>query len=139
MGGSAQTKAMKSVAGRMKIDLAQFRELAAFAQFSSDLDPATKAQIERGRRLTEILKQSTYSPVPLAEEVVIIWATTNGHLDDIPVEKIKSFEAEFIKMMRLKNKKLLEEIMEKKVLEEKLIKDLEKITKDFVKEFQKQK
>lgn len=139
VGGSAQTKAMKSVAGRMKLDLAQFRELAAFAQFSSDLDPATKAQIERGRRLTEILKQSTYSPVPLSEEVVIIWATTNGHLDDIPVEKIKGFEAAFIKMMRLKNKKLLAEIMEKKVLEEKLVKDLEKITKDFVKEFQKQK
>lgn len=137
VGGSAQTKAMKSVAGRMKLDLAQFRELAAFAQFSSDLDPATKAQIERGRRLTEILKQPPYSPVPLEEEVVIIWAATNGFLDELPVEKVKDFEPAFLKMMRLKNKKLMAEIAEKKVLEEKTIKDLEKVTKDFVKEFQK--
>ncbi len=139
VGGSAQTKAMKSVAGRMKLDLAQFRELAAFAQFSSDLDPATKAQIERGRRLTEILKQPPYSPVPLAEEVIIIWAATNGYLDTVAVEKVKDFEAAYIKMMRLKNKKMLTEVMDKKVLDENLVKDLDKITKDFVKEFQKQK
>ncbi len=137
VGGSAQNKAMKSVAGRMKIDLAQFRELAAFAQFSSDLDPTTKAQIERGRRLTEILKQPPYSPVPVEEQVLIIWAATNGYLDEIAVEKMKDFEAAYLKMMRLKNKKLVAEIAEKKVLEDKTVKDLEKITKDFVKEFQK--
>lgn len=139
VGGSAQTKAMKSVAGRMKLDLAQFRELAAFAQFSSDLDPATKAQIERGRRLTEILKQPPYSPVPLEEEVVVIWAATNGYLDEIPVEKARDFEAAYLKMMRLKNKKLMSTIAEQKLLDEKTLKELEKITKDFVKEFQKQK
>jgi len=139
VGGSAQTKAMKSVAGRMKLDLAQFRELAAFAQFSSDLDPATKAQIERGRRLTEILKQSTYSPVPLAEEVIIIWATTNGYLDQVAIEQIKDFETSFMKVLRLKNKKLLAEIMDKKVLDENITKELEKVTKDFLKEFQKGK
>jgi F-type H+-transporting ATPase subunit alpha len=139
VGGSAQTKAMKAVAGRMKLDLAQFRELAAFAQFSSDLDPATKAQIERGRRLTEILKQPPYSPVPLEEEVVMIWAATNGFLDELPVEKVKDFDSAYLKMMRLKNKKLMAEIADKKALDEKITKELEKITKDFVKEFSKQK
>ncbi|MGE3271665.1 MAG: F0F1 ATP synthase subunit alpha, partial [Chloroflexota bacterium] len=84
VGGSAQTRAMRSVAGRMKLELAQFRSLAAFAQFASDLDPVTRAQLERGIRLQEVLKQTQFQPVPLAKQVAIIWAATNGYLDDIP-------------------------------------------------------
>lgn len=137
VGGSAQTKAMKSVAGRLKLDLAQFRSLAAFAQFSSDLDPNTRAQIERGKRITEVMKQPQFSPVPLEEQVVAIWAVTNGYFDEIPVEKVKEAENEYIKNMRLKGKKLLETIREKKELDEKMIKELEKAVIDFTKIFQK--
>lgn len=137
VGGSAQTKAMKSVAGKLKLDLAQFRELQAFAQFSSDLDPTTKAQIERGRRMVEILKQPQYSPVPLEEEVVIIWAAGNGFLDDIEVSQVTKFEKEYIEYLRLREKKLLSEIADKKVLDEKITKELEKVTKDFVERFKK--
>lgn len=137
VGGTAQTKAMKSVAGRLKLDLAQFRELAAFAQFSSDLDPNTKAQIERGRRITEVLKQPPFSPIPVEEQVVSLWAVTNGYFDEIPVEKVKEAENEYVKHLRLRSKKLLSEIAEKKELDEKLTKELEKITAEFVKVFQK--
>ncbi|MBI2593926.1 F0F1 ATP synthase subunit alpha [Candidatus Daviesbacteria bacterium] len=137
VGGSAQTKAMKSVAGRLKLDLAQFRELAAFAQFSSDLDPNTRAQIERGKRITEVLKQPQFSPVPVEEQVIALWAVTNGHFDEIPVEKVKEAENEYIKNIRVRGKKVLEAISEKKELDEKTIKELEKLTIDFVKIFQK--
>ncbi len=129
VGGAAQTKAMKSVAGRLKLDLAQFRELQAFAQFASDLDPQTKQLIERGRRITEVLKQLPYSPVPLEEQVVVLWAVTNGHMDEVEVEQIKEFETRFIQNLKLKNKKLLSEISTQKVLDEKMIKELEKIVK----------
>jgi F-type H+-transporting ATPase subunit alpha len=135
VGGAAQIKAMKSVAGKLKLDLAQFRELAAFAQFSSDLDPATKAQIERGKRITEILKQPPYSPVPVEEQVAILWASINGYLDEIPVEKIRAFESEFIGDLKIKEKKLLSEIKEKKELDEKLTKELERISKKSVEDF----
>lgn len=132
VGGAAQIKAMKSVAGRLKLDLAQFRELAAFAQFSSDLDPQTKLQIERGKRITEVLKQPPFSPVPVEEQVVMLWVVTNGYLDDLAVEKIREFEEEFMKLVRLKEKKLLAEIAQKKELDEKLTKQLEKIVTDFI-------
>lgn len=135
VGGSAQTKAMKSVAGKLRLDLAQFRELQAFAQFSSDLDPETKAQIERGRRITEVLKQPPYSPVPVEEQVAILWAVTNGYLDNLAVEKVKEFEGEYLKQLRLTQKKLMSEIAEKKALDEKMTQNLEKITKEFVKRF----
>jgi len=139
VGGSAQTKAVKSVAGRLKLDLAQFRELAAFAQFSSDLDPGTKSQIERGRRITEILKQPPYSPVPMEEQAVILWVVTNGFLDELEVEQVKEFENEFLKIVRAKNKKLLSEIADKKELDEKVTKELEKIIKDFLVSFKRLK
>ena len=129
VGGAAQTKAMKSVAGRLKLDLAQFRELQAFAQFASDLDPATKLQIERGRRITEVLKQPPFAPVPVEEQVVSLWAVTNGYMDEVEVEKVREFETRFIQALKLKNKKLLSEIAEKKVLDEKMIKELEKLVK----------
>ncbi len=131
VGGAAQTKAMKSVAGRLKLDLAQFRELQAFAQFASDLDPQTKQQIERGRRITEVLKQPPYSPVSLEEQVVALWAVTNGYMDEVEVERIKEFENRFIQALKLKNKKLLSEIASKKELDEKMIKELEKSVKEF--------
>lgn len=131
VGGAAQTKAMKSVAGRLKLDLAQFRELQAFAQFASDLDPQTKAQIERGRRITEVLKQPPYSPAPLEEQVVALWAVTNGFMDEVEIEKVKEFEARFIQHLKLRNRKLLSEIASKKELDEKLIKELEKAVKKF--------
>lgn len=139
VGGAAQTKAMKSVAGRLKLDLAQFRALQAFAQFSSDLDPQTRSQIERGRRITEILKQPPFSPVSLEDQVAILYAATNGFLDELPVEKIREFEAQYLKALHLRDKKLMIEILDKKVLDEKMTSSLEKFTKDFVKTFAKQK
>ncbi len=137
VGGAAQTKAMKSVAGKLRLDLAQFRELAAFAQFSSDLDPATKAQIERGRRITEVLKQPPYSPVPVEQQVAVLWVATQGYLDGVEMERVKEFETGFIQHLGLREKKLLSDIAEKKELDEKLTKELEKITIEFVKMFQK--
>ncbi|MBI2020575.1 F0F1 ATP synthase subunit alpha [Candidatus Daviesbacteria bacterium] len=137
VGGAAQTKGMKQVSGRLKLDLAQFRELQAFAQFASDLDPQTKAQIERGRRITEVLKQPPYSPVPLAEQVVALWAVTNGYLDEVEVEIIKDFESKYIQHLRLRNKKLLSEIATKKELDEKMVKELEKVTKEFMSIFKR--
>lgn len=118
VGGSAQTKAMKSVAGRLKLDLAQFRALAAFAQFSSDLDPETRNQIERGKRITEALKQPPFSPVPLDAQVATLWAVTNGHMDNIEVTKIQEFVAHFLSHLRLKYKKNMDNIAEKKIIEE---------------------
>ena len=97
VGGSAQTKAMKQVAGRLRLDMANFRELATFAQFGSDLDKATLGQLNRGLRLQEILKQSQYEPVPLADQVIVLFATLNGYADRIPVEKIKDWEASLIR------------------------------------------
>lgn len=135
VGGSAQIKAMKGVAGKLRLDLAQFRELAAFAQFSSDLDPATKAQIERGRRITEILKQPPYQPVPVAEQVAILWAVTQGYLDEIQVEKVRDFEEKFLNHLRLSEKKLLSDITEKKELDEITTSQLEKAVKKVLAQF----
>ncbi|MBI2338514.1 F0F1 ATP synthase subunit alpha [Candidatus Daviesbacteria bacterium] len=137
VGGTAQTKAMKSVAGQLRLDLAQFRALQAFAQFSSDLDPATKAQIERGRRITEILKQPPYSPVAVEEQVVSLWAVTSGYLDETEVEKCREFEQKYIAHLKLHGKKLLSEIADKKEIDEKLKKELEKLTKEFVRVYGK--
>ncbi|MBI2017882.1 F0F1 ATP synthase subunit alpha [Candidatus Daviesbacteria bacterium] len=137
VGGAAQTKAMKSVAGQLRLDLAQFRALQAFAQFSSDLDPETRSRIERGRRIQEILKQPPYSPVSLEEQVVSLWAVINGHLDEIPVENIRDFEQKYLEYLKLREKKLLSEIASKKELDEKMVKELEKVTKSFVSTFAK--
>jgi F-type H+-transporting ATPase subunit alpha len=116
VGGSAQTRAMRSVAGRMKLELAQFRSLAAFAQFASDLDPVTRNQLERGLRLQEILKQSQFQPVPLSKQVAIIWAGTNGQLDDVPVSEVGRFETEFGRFLDAQYPQLLEAIERDKVL-----------------------
>jgi F-type H+-transporting ATPase subunit alpha len=95
VGTAAQTRAMRAVAGKLKLDLAQFRDLQAFAQFASDLDPATKAQIDRGLRLQEVLKQPQYQPIPLEDQVAIIYAATNGYLDDVPVSKVGQWRQDF--------------------------------------------
>jgi len=137
VGGNAQTKAMKTVAGKLRLDLAQFRALAAFAQFSSDLDPETKAQIERGKRLTEVLKQPPYSPVPMEDQVVILWAATNGYLDGVPVEKVKEYESEYIQSLKLKDKDIMARVAKEKVLDDKLVAKLEKVTKLFTERFMK--
>ena len=116
VGGSAQTRAMRTVAGRMKLELAQFRSLAAFAQFASDLDPVTRNQLERGLRLQEILKQPQYSPVPLSKQVAIIWAATNGQLDDVPVGEVGRFEQELQRFLDAQYPQLMDTIEQEKAL-----------------------
>lgn len=108
VGGAAQIKSMKKVAGTLKLDQAQFRELEAFAKFGSDLDASTKLTIERGRRNTEVLKQPQYAPVPVEEQVAIILASTKGYIDRVPVAKVKEFEKEFLELLRLQNKTVLD-------------------------------
>jgi F-type H+-transporting ATPase subunit alpha len=100
VGGAAQPKPMKRVAGRLRLDLAQYRELEAFAAFASDLDRASRNQLERGARLVELLKQSNYSPYPMEEQVVSVWSGTEGKLDDIPVSEVRRFETEFLQYLR---------------------------------------
>jgi F-type H+-transporting ATPase subunit alpha len=131
VGGDAQIRAMRQVAGRMRLDLAQFRELAAFAQFASDLDPATKRQIDRGQRLTEILKQPQYQPMPVEEQVAIIWASTNGIIDDVPVEQVRDFESQYLDYLRTSKPELLERIVKEKRLSDELIADLQTVSNDF--------
>jgi F-type H+-transporting ATPase subunit alpha len=116
VGGSAQVKAMKSVAGTIKLDLAQYRELAAFAQFGSDLDKATLAQLNRGQRLVEILKQGQYQPMPVEKQVVSIWAATNGYVDDLPVAQVRRFETELLAALDVNAPEVLRGIRETKVL-----------------------
>ena len=108
VGGNAQIKSMKKVAGTLKLDQAQFRELEAFSKFGSDLDAATKLTIERGRRNTEVLKQPQYQPVPVEEQVAMILASTKGYIDRVPVEKVKAFEKEFIDLLKAQNKQILD-------------------------------
>jgi F-type H+-transporting ATPase subunit alpha len=110
VGGAAQLKAMRAVAGTLKLDLAQFRELEAFATFGSELDAVSKAQLERGYRLVELLKQPLNSPVPVEEQVVVIFAGTKGFLDDLPVGDVKRFESELVEFMRTSHGSLLDEI-----------------------------
>jgi F-type H+-transporting ATPase subunit alpha len=112
VGGSAQTRAMRNVQGRLRIDLAQFRSLQAFAQFASDLDPTTKAQIDRGQRLQEVLKQPQYSPMPLEDQVIIIYAATNGYLDDVDVNKIDQWRADVLNFMHTAHADLCKSIYE---------------------------
>jgi F-type H+-transporting ATPase subunit alpha len=118
VGGDAQTKAMKKVAGKLRLELASYRALAAFAQFGSDLDKATREQLERGQRLTELLKQPQYAPVPLDEQVMAIYAVTNGFADDVPVNKIRDFEAGLLKFLRTVHPEIGAAIMKDKDLSE---------------------
>jgi F-type H+/Na+-transporting ATPase subunit alpha len=129
VGGSAQIKAMRQVAGSMKLELAQYRELAAFAQFGSDLDKATQAQLNRGQRLVEVLKQKQFSPLPFSKQILIIFAGTNGFFDDLPVDQVRDFEAELYKYVDATNPGLLRTIMEKKVLDDALKAEMSKVIK----------
>jgi F-type H+-transporting ATPase subunit alpha len=120
VGGDAQTKAMRQVAGQMRLDLAQYRELAAFAQFASDLDSATRHQLERGARLTELLKQDKYQPVALSVQVAVIYAGTQGYLDKVPTARVREWEEAFTRFMKAERQGVLDEIDEKKALDDAL-------------------
>ena len=131
VGGSAQIKATKQVAGRLRLDLAQYRELAAFAQFGSDLDKATKAQLDRGARMTEILKQGQYVPMAIEEQVMVIYTAVNGHLDDVDLDDITKFEQGFTSFMRTTYPEIGKTIREKKALDKEIEADLTKAIKEF--------
>lgn len=133
VGGNAQIKAMKQIAGSLRLDLAQYREMETFAQFGTELDQATIRQLERGKRLVEILKQPQYKPMKMEEEIVIIFAGVNGHLDDIDVRDISRFETEFLTYMNKEKKKLLDKIKDGKVISDDLAKGLEEAINDFKK------
>ena len=135
VGGKAQIKAMKKVAGRLRLDLAQYRELEAFAKFGSDLDKATLAQLRRGSRLVELLKQGKYVPMPVEKEIVSIFAGTNGYLDEIPAEEVGRFESELLELMDLKYGDLLADIAMKKDLTSEITAKLHGILKEFVVSF----
>jgi F-type H+-transporting ATPase subunit alpha len=131
VGGNAQIKAMRQVAGKLRLDLAQYRELAAFAQFASDLDKATRDQLTRGRALTEILKQPQFQPLPVEKQVAIIWAATNGYLDDVKPERIAEFESGFYRFLESTHGDLLPAIASEKALSDELIGQLEAATKEY--------
>lgn len=131
VGGSAQIKAMKQVAGRLRLDLAQYRELAAFAQFGSDLDKATKALLDRGHRLTELLKQPQYSPVSVEEQVMSIYTGVNGYLDDVAPDQVTKFEADFLKFMRSHYAEIGKAVREKKALDSETEAALKKAITEF--------
>ncbi len=135
VGGSAQIKAMRQVAGSLRLDLAQYRELAAFALFGSELDKASQQQLNRGKRLIEILKQPQYAPVPVEKQVVIIYAGTNGMLDDLAVEHIRPFEAELNRFLDTSQSALLTEIREKKTLDDQVKAKLNTLIKEFKERF----
>ncbi|MBT6573961.1 F0F1 ATP synthase subunit alpha, partial [Candidatus Falkowbacteria bacterium] len=131
VGSSAQIKAMKKVAGKLRLEVAQYRELAAFAQFGSDLDESTQKQLETGKRITEILKQGQYQPVEVEKQVIIIYSVINGHLDDIQVAKVSEFENGLYKYFDNNAKDVLLDLKKKGALDEKLEKDIVKIVKDY--------
>jgi F-type H+-transporting ATPase subunit alpha len=135
VGGAAQIKAMKSVAGSLRLDLSQYRELEAFAAFGSDLDAASRAALERGGRLVELLKQAQYTPFPVEEEVVSIWLGTTGKLDSVPVADIRRFETELLEHLRRDHEGVLAEIRDTGALSDDNVERLEKTVGDFKKEF----
>jgi len=136
VGGSAQSKAMKKVAGRLRLDLAQYRELEAFAAFGSDLDAASKAQLERGARLVEILKQPQYQPQSMELEVISVWAGTSGNLDDVPLEDVRRFDREFLDFVQRERRELVDTIRSSADLSDDSVKLLEQSITFFKKQFQ---
>ena len=135
VGGAAQIKTMKQVAGTLRLDLAQYREMAAFAQFGSELDKATQAQLARGARMVELLKQDQYKPMPVADQVLSIFSGVNGFVDDVPVNKIREFEGELLAYIKEKHPKIRDEVVAKKKIDEEFGNQL----KDIIKEFKKAK
>ncbi len=133
VGGAAQIKTMKQVAGTLRLDLAQYREMAAFAQFGSELDKATQAQLARGSRMVELLKQNQYKPMPVADQVLSIYAGVNGFIDDVPVNKIREFEGELLAYIKEKHPKLRDEVVAKKKIDEEFGDQLKGIITEFKK------
>jgi F-type H+-transporting ATPase subunit alpha len=136
VGGNAQTKAMKGVAGRLRLDLAQYRELEAFSAFGSDLDKASKAQLERGARLVELLKQPQYTPYPVERQVVSMWAGTSGAVDDVPVADISKFEREFLDYVGRQHKGIYDAVLSGGKLDDSLVEQLQNAISDFKKQFE---
>ncbi len=136
VGGNAQTAAMKGVAGRLRLDLAQYRELEAFSAFGSDLDKASKAQLERGARLVELLKQPQYTPYPVERQVVSIWAGTSGAVDDVPVDDISKFEREFLDYVGRQHKGIYDAVLSGGKLNDDVVEQLENAISDFKKQFE---
>jgi F-type H+-transporting ATPase subunit alpha len=131
VGGSAQIKAMRQVAGTLRLDMAQFRDLAAFAQFGSDLDKASLAQLNRGKHLIEVLKQGQFEPLPVEKQILIMFAGTQGYLDDLPVEQVRKFEAELYRFVDNTHRALLAKIVEKKTLDDALKAEIAAVIKEF--------
>jgi F-type H+/Na+-transporting ATPase subunit alpha len=135
VGGNAQIKAMKKVAGTLRLDLAQYRELEAFAKFGSDLDKATQQMLRRGQRLVELLKQGQYQPMPVEEQVVSLFAGTNGYLDTLPVEHVRKFEKEVLEFIRLRHKNILDTIATTKAMDDATMVELKKVLQEFLDNF----
>jgi F-type H+-transporting ATPase subunit alpha len=131
VGSAAQIKAIKQVAGKVKLDLAQFRELAAFAQFGSDLDAATKARLDRGQRIVELFKQTQYNPIPVEQQVAVMWAMQNGYVDPVPVERVKEFQSKLQDYLETRKESLLRSIREKKQIDEELESQLKAALEEF--------
>jgi F-type H+-transporting ATPase subunit alpha len=131
VGSAAQIKAIKQVAGKVKLDLAQFRELAAFAQFGSDLDTATKARLDRGQRIVELFKQKQYNPIPVEEQVAVMWAMQNGYLDSVPVDRIKEYQLKLQDWLQTRKTGLLATIREKKEVDKELESQLKAALDEF--------
>jgi F-type H+-transporting ATPase subunit alpha len=135
VGSAAQIKAMRKVAGPLKLDLAQYRELAAFAQFASDLDKATRDQLTRGEKVSEVLKQPQFQPLAVEQQVAILWVVTNGFLDDVPTPRVREFETQFYRFLESERPEVLTSIAEKKALEDDIVAGLKKATEDFKQSF----
>ena len=131
VGGNAQIKAMKQVAGRLRLEYAQYRELEAFAQFASDLDAATQKQLARGERIVEVLKQPQYEPMPVEYQILMIFAVTNGYLDDVPTGKIRAWEAEFLEFLSSSRAELARSIRTQRALDDELTAQMRKVIDDY--------
>jgi F-type H+-transporting ATPase subunit alpha len=135
VGSAAQTKAMKKVAAPLKLDLAQYRSLAAFAQFASDLDKATRDQLTRGEKLSEVIKQPQYQPLPVEKQVAILYAATTGKLDDIPTPRVKEFETGFYRFLETEHPGILKDLGESNALSDEIAKGLDEALNDFRQSF----
>jgi F-type H+-transporting ATPase subunit alpha len=131
VGSAAQIKAMKQVAGKVKLELAQFRELAAFAQFGSDLDAKTQAQLERGKRIMELFKQNQYQPIPVEIQTVVLWGMQNNLLDDVPVDKVKDFQARLTEFLETRKAELLAKVRKEKAINDALAAELKSAVTEF--------
>jgi F-type H+/Na+-transporting ATPase subunit alpha len=135
VGGSAQIRAMRQVAGTLRLDLAQYRELAAFAQFGSDLDKATQAQLTRGARLVEILKQPQYQPLPVERQVALVYAGTNGYLDSVALKDVGAFETGLYQLIETRHPQVFKDIVAKKILDDQTKAALDAAVREFAAQF----